>query len=360
MVRIRNLFEKGSRFLHRRFFFLMLGTYALGAFFPAIGSKVMHVSLGTLFLGEHRAPISPPMILLGVLLVNATITIGNLRTNLLSSPKLLLAGMGANLFLPIVVLVPASFLLTLLDHGETLQYILISLSLISAVPVTGLSVAYTLSADGDMPLALGLLLLSTFLCPWLMPVSMNLVDFAACGDYGSLMEKLKGGASMLALLFAVVVPTILGLALRPLIGGKKVDAAKPLLKTFNSLTILLLSYICTSAALPRVVAAPEWDFLGWALVCITILCLFDFFAGWWIAIFLGATRPKAFSMMFGVGMNNAVAALVLATPVFQDKANYLIPLIFYGMLQQSVASGALTFMVRKPSEKEPTLRPAGS
>lgn len=349
MAVFKNLFEKGSRFLQKRFFFLMFGAYILGAFLPTVGVTVMHFSIGTVTLAGNSAPVSPAMILLGILLVNATITIGNFRAILFSSPKLLLAGMCANLFLPIVVLVPASFLLTCLGHDETLQYVLISLALISAVPVTGISTAYTLNADGDMPLSLGILLASTFLCPWLMPVSLHLIDFTAYGDYGCVMEKFKGGSTMLALLLAVVFPTIIGLTLRPLIGGMKVDAAKPLLKTFNSLTILLLAYICTSAALPRVVAAPEWGFLSWALLLIFILCLFDFLAGWWIAIFLGATRPKAFSMMFGVGMNNAVAALVLATPIFQDKPNYLIPLIFYGMLQQAVASGAISFMVRKPS-----------
>jgi BASS family bile acid:Na+ symporter len=48
--------------------------------------------------------------------------------------------------------------------------------------------------------------------------------------------------------------------------------------------------------------------------------------------------------MFGVGMNNNGTALVLASLAFVNTPKILVPMMFYNLVQNVIASGAVTFV----------------
>ena len=336
-----------ARFFQDRFLLLLLACYLLAVMLPGPGLLLRDLSLGAVEVGGERTVLSSSMLLLAVLLVNASLAVASPST-VFSRPRLLGAGLAANLFLPALVLLPVSVMLTRWGGTDNLQSIIVALALVSAVPVAGASTAYTQNAGGDLSLAVGLVLLSTLLSPVLMPLSLHLVDFSAEGDFTANLESLQGGASVLALLFSVVLPSAAGLLLRPVIGAVRVDAAKPLLKILNSCCLLLLNYTNASAVFPRILAAPDWAYLGMVFLFTPCLCLIDFVTGWWLGRRLGNSHPQALATMFGVGLNNNSSALVLAAPVFADRPKFLVPIILYGLIQHVVAGAATLLVTRRP------------
>ena len=340
------LAEAVARFFQERFLFLLLCCYLLAGLIPGPGLFLRDLSPGEISFAGNRTVITSSTLLLAVLLFNASLAIAR-PAAMFTSPRLLAAGLAANLFLPSLFLMPVSMMLTHWGGSGNLQSLIVSLALVSAVPVAGASTAYTQNVGGDLSLAVGLVMVSTFLSPLLMPFSLHLVNFSAEGDYTASMEALQGGASILSLLIALVIPSVMGLLLRPVIGGGRVDSARPLLKILNSCSLLLLNYSNASAVFPRIFSSPDWAFLGLVLLFTSGLCLVDFLTGWWIGCRLGKSRPQALAMMFGVGLNNNSTALVLAAPIFADRPKFLMPIILYGLVQHVIAGGSMSLLARK-------------
>ena len=342
------LLTRLSHLIHRYFIGFLLSSYILAGFFPRFGEWLRSISLGHVSgLGEMTS-LSVTMVLLGVLLLNASLSLEKIQ-DLIRSPQLLLAGLVANVGLPVVVLYFASLIMSFTSAPEHVQSIIVALALLSTVPVAGAATAYTQNSDGDVPLAVGLVLISIFLSPWLMPISLNFINWAAVGDYTAALSQLKGGAPTLVLLLSVLLPSILGLSLRPLLGAQRIESAKPTLKLINSICLLLLNYTNASLALPQAFASPEWGFLASAFTFVVLLCSIDFMAGWWLAKLLRAKTAQCLALMFGVGMNNNGTALVLASLAFANQPKILIPMILYSLVQNLIASASATLISTRPA-----------
>ena len=345
---LTGLLTRLSHLIHRYFVGLLISSYIIAGFFPRFGEWLRRISLGQASGFGETTSLSLTMVLLAVLLLNASLSLEKIR-DLIRSPQLLLVGLGANLFLPIIVLYFASLILTVIGTPEHLQAIIVALALLSTVPVAGASTAYTQNTDGDVPLAVGLVLLSIFFSPWLMPISLHFINVVAIGDYTPALAQLKGGAPTLVLLLSVLLPSLVGLGLRPLIGADRIQSAKPTLKLTNSICLLILNYTNASIALPQVFASPEWGFLIITLTFVILLCSVDFLAGWWLGRLLKAKTSQCYALMFGVGMNNNGTALVLASLAFVNQPKILIPIILYNLVQNLIASGASRIPSSTPS-----------
>jgi BASS family bile acid:Na+ symporter len=142
------------------------------------------------------------------------------------------------------------------------------------------------------------------------------------------------------------VPSLLGITLRLALGETRTAAARPWLKTINSLNLLALCYSNAAAALPQAVREPDWDFLL-AIVLITgSLCLLAFGSGWGLGHLLGAGSATRTSLMFGLGMNNNGTGLVLASIALADMPRVLLPVIGYNLIQQVVAAAVGAYRKR--------------
>ena len=91
-----------SRFVHEYFLWLLVGSYAVAACYPSPGLWIRDVSIGELALFGAKTRISLSMLMLSSLLLNAGlgVKLGQVR-EMLRDPRLLGAGLAANLLVPI-------------------------------------------------------------------------------------------------------------------------------------------------------------------------------------------------------------------------------------------------------------------
>jgi bile acid:Na+ symporter, BASS family len=343
-----------SHFIHRYFLGLLIGCYVVAGLLPAAGLWIGNVTFGHVTLWGEATRVSLPMVMLAFLLLNAGLGVetGRLKT-LWRRPQVLLGGLAANLLVPVAFLFAVSLGMRIWHNPEEVQIILVGLALVAAMPIAGSSTAWTQNANGDLALGLGLMLASTFLSPLTTPLTFELGEQMTTGDYAQALDELEGSGTGLFLFLYVLLPSLVGMAARPVMGAGRLASAQPVLKLINSVNLLLLNYSNASVSLPQMVAAPDWDFLAVTLAIVVALCVVAFGSGWYLARFLRADPAQRTSLMFGLGMNNNGAGLVLASMALSDHPHVLLPIIFYNLVQHLVAGVVDVFITRTPSPSSP-------
>jgi BASS family bile acid:Na+ symporter len=167
-----------------------------------------------------------------------------------------------------------------------------------------------------------------------------------CGESTGELRNLAAGGTGFFLLACVALPSLLGVVGRRLVGGAKIDAARPELKLVNSGILLQLNYVNGAVSLPQAVAYPDWDFLALILAVSVALCVTAFASGWWLGRLLGADRPRRTALMFGLGMNNNGSGLVLAGLALTGLPQAMLPILVYNLVQHLMAGGA-TFLLSR-------------
>jgi BASS family bile acid:Na+ symporter len=327
---------------------LLLGAYALGALVPRLGLAMRGVSAGTVPLPHGEGVvISLPMLMLGMLLVVAGLgtNMGELRHTLKRS-RLLVVGLVANTAYPIAFALVVSLMLLPWHDAVEAQSILVGLALIGAMPIAGASTAWSQNADGNLALSLGLVLASTLLSPLLTPVGLHAIGLVTSGDYSEDLHELAHSGSSAFVVFAVVIPSLAGIALRAIIGSARAVRILPALKAMNLVNLLLLTYSNAAVALPQTMTAPDWDFLALTLLIAATMCAGAFALGHGLARGLGTDRRDQTSMMYGLGMNNNGTGLVLAASALADHPLVLLPIIVYNLVQQ-IAAAIVDALVRR-------------
>jgi BASS family bile acid:Na+ symporter len=341
-----------SHFVHAYFLWLLLASYALAAAWPALGLAIRKVSFGEVAVLGEKTKVTLPVLMLAFLLFNAGLGIrtGELK-NLLRHPLGLVAGLAGNLLVPILYVFVVSRTMRLWHNADEVQNILVGLALVASMPIAGSSTAWSQNANGNLALSLGLVFFSTFLSPLTTPVCFDLVEHMAEGEYRQILENLEtqGGGSFLAV--CVLVPSVLGIVVRPALGEARTTAARPILKLFNSFDLLLLNYANASLSLPETIRDPDWDFLAVTLAIVATMCILTFAAGWQIGRWLKADPEQRVSLMFGLGMNNNGTALVLASLTLGNYPRVLLPIIFYNLVQHLVAGCVDGILRRKQAAR---------
>jgi BASS family bile acid:Na+ symporter len=344
-----------SHLIHQRFIWLVIGSYAVAAFFPGPGLWIRDLSLGTIPVFHESTHVTLPVLMLAFLLLNAGLGVqtGQLR-NLLRHPLALVGGLAANLLIPIAFVFCLTQGMRFWHNADEVQNILVGLALVASMPVAGSSTAWSQNANGDLALSLGLVLFSTFLSPLTTPLALHSVGLMASGDYAEDLHALAVGGTGGFLAVAVILPSALGILLHGMISEAKIAHAKPLLELTNSANLLLLNYSNASVSLPQSVADPDWDFLAVILVIVVALCLLAFASGCLLARLLQADDAQRTSLMFGLGMSNNGTGLVLASMALADHPRVLLPIIFYNLVQHLVA-GSVDFLLSRsaPGRDDP-------
>ncbi len=336
-----------SHFVHHYFLWLLLGSYALAAAWPGLGLEIRKISFGEIAVLGETTKVTLPVVMLAFLLFNAGLGIrtGELKT-LLRHPLALVAGLAGNLLVPILYIFVVSRTMQLWHNPDEVGHILVGLALVASMPIAGSSTAWSQNANGDLALSLGLVLFSTFLSPLTTPICFDLVEHMAEGEYAQILENLEtqGGGAFLAV--CVLVPSLLGILLRPALGEARTTAARPALKLVNSIDLLLLNYSNAAVSLPQTIRDPDWDFLAVTLAIVVTLCVLTFAAGWLIGRWLKADLTQRVSLMFGLGMNNNGTALVLASLTLWNHPRVLLPILFYNLVQHLVAGSVDSLLGR--------------
>ncbi|MDB4934566.1 MAG: Na+-dependent transporter [Labilithrix sp.] len=336
--------------LQRRLLWLLLATYVLAAVLPRAGLALRTVTFGTAhWVDGSSIALSLPLFMLALLLFDAAVVTqaADVR-RLLAAKRLLLLGVVANVALPIAYAVAVGGLLAKWPERDEVESILVGLALVGAMPIAGSSTAWSQNIEGNVTLSLALVLFSTLLSPVTTPIVLHAVGMVTTGDYSEDLHELaaSGGGAFIAV--SVVLPSVLGLIVHRIAGKGRVARALPYIKAVNLIDLLLLNYSNASLALPEAFRILDWDFLALTLAIAAVLCAVAFFVGWTLPrLTKGAPMPDRIAMMFGLGMNNNGAGLVLASMALADHPHVALPIVFYNLVQQGAAGIASAWVERK-------------
>ena len=342
-----------SQIVHHHLLWFLLGVYALAAVFPAAGLAIRQVSFGTLSFFQTETQVSVLLVLLAILMFNAGLGLKTSHLKALIHHKwVLLAGLSANVLIPIGYIFCISLLLLLWHNPQEAQHILVGLALVAAMPIAGASTTWTQNSNGNLALSLGLVLLSTVLSPIITPWAFYVFGEMASNEYEAVLHNVSAYGSGGFLGLWVVFPSLLGLSIRMAISEVALTAVMPYIKLMNSVVLLVLNYSNASVSLPKAVAEHDWDFLAVTLIITTGLCLTAFGVGYWLSRRFGLDQAEAIALMYGLGMNNNGTGLVLASLTLAPYPRVMVPIIFYNLVQHLVAGTVHEVMRKIPANQQ--------
>lgn len=330
-----------SQFLQRHLLWFLIAAYVIAVVLPVPGLQIRNVSFGEITIYQQKTNISLLMIMLAILMFNAGLGLNISHINKYVEKKyVLLAGLAANITIPIIYIFGVTVLMRLWSEPVEAQHILVGLALVAAMPIAGGSTAWAQNANGNLALSLGLVLFSTILSPIITPVTFNIFGEMASEEFEKVLQGLAVYGSGAFLGLWVVLPSLLGIAVRLIVVEDWVVGGMPYLKLINSIVLLMLNYSNAAVSLPQAIADQDYDFLAVTLVISAGLCLTLFAAGYGMSRLFKLDRTERVSLMFGLGMNNNGTGLVLASLALPSYPNIMVPIIFYNLVQH-IAAGTV-------------------
>ncbi len=325
--------------LHRYFIWLLLASLSAAALAPQIGLHLQRTRLFEIEVGPARVTATTTTLLLSTLLFNA-----GLVTNLdevrriVGRPIMMIGGALGNFLVPLLFVAVFSLLSSIWHDADEWQQILTGLAFIAAMPVAGASTAWTQSANGNVSLSVGLVLVTTLISPLVTPFVIHGAAAVTTGDYGEDLRELAAAGSMSFLGAWILAPSLLGALAGRLPSADRVARAKPYLKLANSVIILALNYANASLSLPDAVARPDVDFLGAMIAVAFSLCVVSFATGHLFARLVSANREEMAALMYALGLSNSSAGLALASTAMPDHMGVMLTVIIYNLVQYFVAA----------------------
>src|SRR6476646_9881294 len=205
-----------SQFVYRYFLWVLIGAYAVAAVLPAPGLWIRDVRLGDISVFKTKIHVSLLLILLAALMFNAGLGVktAHLRA-VVRNAGVLVAGLAANVLVPIVSISAITTLVLNFWHNpQESQHILVGLALVAAMPIAGSSTAWAQNSNGNLALSLGLVFSSTLLSPVVTPVAFQVFGEMASEEYEKVLHGLAAYGSGAFLGLWVVLPSLLGIAVR--------------------------------------------------------------------------------------------------------------------------------------------------
>lgn len=329
-----------SQFVHHHLLWFLVGAYAVAAVFPAPGLAIRNISLGDLSVYQSRIHVSLLLLLLATLMLNAGLGVKTSHlTSLPQKASVLLAGLSANVLIPVAYIFLVTLVMALWHNPEEAQHILVGLALVAAMPIAGASTAWTQNSNGNLALSLGLVLLSTMLSPLITPIAFYLFGEMASEEYEAVIHNVAHYGSGTFLGFWIVLPVLLGLGIRLAIPEIRLTSVMPYIKLSNALVLLVLNYSNASVSLPQALADRDVDFLAVTLGITVGMCVTAFAAAYWLSRLFKLGQAERVSLMYGLGMNNNGTGLVLASLTLASYPRVMVPIIFYNLVQHLVAGG---------------------
>ncbi len=327
-----------NAFIHRNFLRLLVSAYVVAAILPQPGLWLRDISFCRLEVFGEAIGLTMPLSLLAFLLFNAGLGVHVSKVcSLLKRPQLLMAGLAANVLIPTLFIIGSGPFLGLWPDADEAQTILLGLALVAAMPIAGSSTAWSQHADGDVALSLGLVLFSTLLSPLTTPLVLHVVKPLLDADYGEAIAAVGGSGTSLLLGLFVMVPAFVGVGVNCLVGEARLSGIRSAIKPVNSVCLLVLIWCNAAASLPETVAHPDADFLALVGLSVLGLCATTFAAGWGLGRLMRADESHQAALMFGLGMNNNGAGLVLASFLLASRPQVMLPIIVYNLGQHLVA-----------------------
>lgn len=357
MSMLKATFLRLAEVVHHHLLWFLIGAYGVAAVFPTAGLWIRNVTFGDLSIYQTQIHISLLLLLLATLMFNAGLGVKTSHLkSLAQKAPVLFAGLTANLVIPMIYIFGVTLAMRLWYEPDEAQHILVGLALVAAMPIAGASTAWAQNSNGNLALSLGLILSSTVLSPIITPVALQLFGEMASEEYERVLQDLAAYGSGAFLGLWIVLPSMLGLAVRFAVPEARLAAVMPFIKFINSVVLLLLNYSNGSVSLPQAVADRDFDFLAVTLAITTGLCLTAFASGYGLSRLFKADEADRVSLMYGLGMNNNGTGLVLASIALASYPRVMVPIIFYNLVQHLVAGGVHEMMGRPIPSRNAAIR----
>jgi predicted Na+-dependent transporter len=212
--------------------------------------------------------------------------------------------------------------------------------LIYVVPTAVTGFIWITIFRGDTALSLGLILLDTLLAPFVVPGTVRLL-------LGARIVLDMYGMS-LSLMYMVVIPTIIGVALNELSHGEVPRIAGPYLTPLAKICMIIV--ICANVA----AIADQIQFANPRFWIVGAVCVFFSVLGFVVGKFAGLLgkfdRGKQVSIFYAVGLHNTSAAMILGIQYFPGPA--ALPSVLGIIFQQTIAALMGRIFIGKVPEEE--------
>jgi BASS family bile acid:Na+ symporter len=336
----RNRLDLLGSFVGKHFLLLLLSAYGCAAVMPSAGIAAKDIRLARFEVLHEQLDVSLPMFLLAGLLLNAGLCAKlSELIRIVQGPHVPVAGLVVNLLAPIGLLAVFVQGMRFWHNPAETRELLIGLALVAAMPIAGSSTAWSQHANGSAALSLALVLFSTVLSPLTTPLVFVALGSMTMGRHAEALGGLSRGQTEAFLVLCVVFPSLAGLTLQRFTSESKIARLMPRLKLINAVLLVFLCYMNGSAALPQIVAYPDWDFMALIMSAVLVMCMALFGAGWLLARILNVDQSQQRSLMFGLGLNNNGTGMVLASTCLAALPNAILPVLAYNVVQHLVAGG---------------------
>ncbi|MFB5677916.1 bile acid:sodium symporter family protein [Paenibacillus terreus] len=221
------------------------------------------------------------------------------------------------------------------------MYTITGILLAFTIPTGIISFMWVSMFKGNIAVTLSLILIDTFLSPFIVPYTLK-ISVGADVQIDTL-------GMMRGLLWMVVLPSLLGMVLNHLTKGRIKTGLGPLLAPFSKIGLVAVISINGS------VVAPYMMDFDWKLVQIALVILLVAASGYLFGLLAARLckwdRGITVAMTFNCGMRNISAGTVLAMTYFAPAV--VLPVILGSLFQQILASSyaqVLRFIYRKQDQ----------
>ena len=339
--------DRWARFVERHFLWLLVGCYALATLWPGPGLAMKHWEWSPGALANQ--PLTLSLLLLAVMLFIAAILtdIQRIRT-VFQNPLLLCLSIAAVWLGPALLAVVAGWVVPWAVDGQATVGLLVGLALVAAMPVANSSVGWTQGAAGNLALGLALVVISISLSPWATPQLLTWLGMSLSPAERAYCEQLVTNFSGVFFIVWVLLPTAAGLACRYLLKPERVAPAANWLTLASGAALLILNYINSALALPKVRESPP-ALLAATAILAAALSIVGLASGWAIARVLRLPKETRSALLFGLSMKHTGLALILAAAVLHNQPLATL-MIVLATLMQHLLAGTVHWRLQKEEE----------
>jgi bile acid:Na+ symporter, BASS family len=253
----------------------------------------------------------------------------DLRKVLVHPAPLLVCLMILHIWMPLVAWGAGSAFF----HNDA--YTITGLTMAFVIPTGIVSFMWVSLYQGNIALTLSIILLDTFLSPFVVPLTLHLLVGANV--------KFDTWGMMRGLGWMVVLPSLAGMALNQWTGGRVKASLGPKLAPFSKMGLIMVVSINAS------VVAPYFKHVTWksAGIALTVLAVAatGYFWGWLASRRMKSELGVTVAMTFNSGMRNISAGTVLAATYFAPAVVF--PVMVGTLFQQILASTYAHMLSRK-------------
>jgi predicted Na+-dependent transporter len=290
----------------------------------------LSVALGLLF-PDFFLPLRPYVILLfGIMTFSGALklTAVELGAAIKSPAPILIFFFSSHILMPLAALCSSSFFFNNPD-------VIAGFVLLFAGPTAVSGFIWAAVFNGDKALGLSLILLDTLLAPLVVPVTLSVF-------LGTKIAMDMSGIAI-SLIFMVVVPTIIGVALNETSKGVIPQKICPAIDPLAKLCLMIVISANSSAIAP---AVKFNDPLVWG---VALLCALLTISGFLLSRLNGVAAKcgyeKSAALVIAGGLRNNSAVMTIAVTFFPEAA--VLPTLMSIILQQTIAATLGKLIIRR-------------